>query len=237
MSRRAKRQVQSGTRNRRIPRLFIRRSAFTLIELLVVVAIISLLVAILLPSLQQAKELARTVECATHLRSIHLAVNFYAEDWEGWLVPEGYGAARYEHAWTLALAPYLNVSLSDMDGNGYIPPRGESGSAYIYQCPRSEDNTWYGQNIFYGINWWGLTGWGHWLTVKVDDVKPTSILFGDYQCKGFWNSVCTDGAYPASSVAMGPVHPMGYNYLFGAGNVESVESTTGSQWENFDPWW
>jgi prepilin-type N-terminal cleavage/methylation domain-containing protein len=237
MSRKGKRRVLSGARSHRIPRPFIRRSAFTLIELLVVVAIISLLVAILLPSLQQAKELAKAVECTTHLRSIFLGVNLYAEDWERWIPPEGYGGSRYEHAWTLALAPYLNVSLSEMDENGYLSPREESRSAYIYQCPRSEDNTWYGQNIFYGINWWGLTGWGHWLTIKLDDVKPTSILFGDYKCKGFWNSVCTDGAYPASSVAMEPVHLGRYNYLFGAGNVESVEETTGSQWENFDPWW
>ena len=57
--------------------------AFTLIELLVVIAIISLLVSILLPSLQQAKELARRAVCAAHLRGICLGIHVYCEDYEG----------------------------------------------------------------------------------------------------------------------------------------------------------
>ena len=59
-----------------------KRSAFTLIELLVVVAIISLLVSILLPSLSQAKELARRAVCAINLRAIGLAVHQYADDYD-----------------------------------------------------------------------------------------------------------------------------------------------------------
>jgi prepilin-type N-terminal cleavage/methylation domain-containing protein/prepilin-type processing-associated H-X9-DG protein len=59
------------------------RAAFTLIELLVVVAIISLLVSLLLPSLNQAKEAARTVSCAANLRSIGGGHQFYCEDFGG----------------------------------------------------------------------------------------------------------------------------------------------------------
>ncbi|UCG17254.1 MAG: prepilin-type N-terminal cleavage/methylation domain-containing protein, partial [Phycisphaerales bacterium] len=54
--------------------------AFTLIELLVVVSIIALLIAILLPSLNNAREQAKTVLCQTRLHSISLGAYTYATD-------------------------------------------------------------------------------------------------------------------------------------------------------------
>ncbi len=56
------------------------RSAFTLIELLVVVAIISVLISILLPSLAGARKQARQVLCATNLRSQGQSMWLYAQD-------------------------------------------------------------------------------------------------------------------------------------------------------------
>ena len=82
------------------------RTGFTLIELLVVIAIISLLVSILLPSLRQAKELARQGVCASHLRGICLGIHVYCEDYEGRLpycVPSDPTDPNYDnalHTWT-----------------------------------------------------------------------------------------------------------------------------------------
>jgi len=56
---------------------------FTLIELLVVIAIIALLVSILLPSLNRAKELAKRVTCASSLNSIGKSCNLYSGDYAG----------------------------------------------------------------------------------------------------------------------------------------------------------
>ncbi len=68
----------------------LRLRAFTLIELLVVITIISLLVAILLPSLGQARQQARRVVCSSNLREIGIAIHVYAGDYDD-MIPFGPG--------------------------------------------------------------------------------------------------------------------------------------------------
>ncbi|QNN22018.1 prepilin-type N-terminal cleavage/methylation domain-containing protein [Planctomycetales bacterium ZRK34] len=64
-----------------------RRQGFTLIELLVVVSIIALLIAILLPSLSRARELARVTVCASNQRQVGMGLVMYVQSFKNVLPP------------------------------------------------------------------------------------------------------------------------------------------------------
>ena len=65
-----------------------KKRSFTLIELLVVIAIIAILAAILLPTLQSAKDRALAASCSGNLKQYAFATSRYTEVYDGWIMPQ-----------------------------------------------------------------------------------------------------------------------------------------------------
>ena len=81
------------------------KKAFTLIELLVVIAIIGMLIALLLPAVQAAREAARRLQCQSNIRNVGMAVHTFHTALNG-LPPGGIGCWSKVSFWVLIL-PYI----------------------------------------------------------------------------------------------------------------------------------
>lgn len=97
---------------------------FTLVELLVVIAIIGVLVALLLPAVQQAREAARRMQCTNNLKQIGVAMHNYHDTYNvfpaGWLHRGGVSNPMY--GWAVAILPYIEQgALYDQLNPGQIP--------------------------------------------------------------------------------------------------------------------
>jgi prepilin-type N-terminal cleavage/methylation domain-containing protein/prepilin-type processing-associated H-X9-DG protein len=115
------------------------RRGFTLVELLVVIAIIGILVALLLPAVQAAREAARRTQCVNHLKQLslgcmncesthkHFPSGGWGTDWSG---DADRGAGEEQPgSWLYSILPFIEEqALHDMpkDGQGSMLPTGPS---------------------------------------------------------------------------------------------------------------
>ncbi len=114
----------------------VKRTAFTLIELLVVISIIAVLMALLLPAVQRAREAARRTQCKNQLKQIGIALHAYHESHRTF--PPGFiqsdpanAGAHVGYAWGIFLLP-------SMDWQGLYDRLNFNAPA----CPNVPISTW-----------------------------------------------------------------------------------------------
>ena len=170
------------------------RTGFTLIELLVAIAIIGVLVALLLPAVQAAREAARRMSCSNHLKQCVLAMHNYHDTYQCFPgVMSFTGSSFSVQAKLLPFAEGEGLQdLIDFDqdlilkvsGQSKLNPANEAAAGYVvplFRCPSDNENDRYTEyftttgQILAGSNYMVCTGSG--TGTSYDIVFPTDGLF------------------------------------------------------------
>lgn len=202
------------------------RRAFTLVELLVVIAIIGVLVALLLPAVQAAREAARRTQCSNHLKQLGLGIHNYHDTVNRMPFASGWSIAR-TGTWAAFILPQIeqqnlyqkfdfNVAMNHANNTAAV-----TTVVKVFICPSDPKankpimtNRQPDQDC-------PTTVMGLWYPVSMGPTHPDSCPFcpnttpgpGNWCCQG-WNlgTQPGGGSGPDSSVGMFGRYPTGYRF-------------------------
>jgi prepilin-type N-terminal cleavage/methylation domain-containing protein/prepilin-type processing-associated H-X9-DG protein len=208
---------------------------FTLVELLVVIGIISVLIAILLPALNKARQAAKTVQCASQMRQIALSILMYTQDSDGWCPP----AIEKNSIWL------DSQCLRRLNRHGYIT------NIHLLYCPEDPNAevalahngfAWqvyhwgyvssYIPTVFFGLPYYGAPT-PHWPWYHGFNRFARKPILGE---RKYPNIYATNAApYMQPNAMRHTWHNGGSNLAFGDGHVAWVPNS--KTWGYDDPAW
>ncbi|MFO0942528.1 MAG: DUF1559 domain-containing protein [Pirellulales bacterium] len=164
-------------------------SAFTLVELLVVIAIVGILVALLLPAIQAAREAARRIQCANNLKQLGLALHMHIDLKKGLPANGNYvwngSGVTTTNAWSglARILPHIEQEnlFHGIDFSiGYnVQPNITSKRVATFICPGEINDKGYGTDAFYGNKHWPINYAMNQGTWAVFAKKASGMQFGD----------------------------------------------------------
>ena len=236
---------------------------FTLIELLVVIAVIGLLLAVMMPALNKARDLGKRLICAANLRTMGLGLKLYADAHDDWYVPciERIDL-DYESTWTYwpenqdfrKVVGYKDMQSDYENWNApkeYLCPSDKvSNKEFIDYINNWNNYLSYGYNItdwFHpNSNWFNMSYTGH----KSTFIKNPSgeMIWGESNDWWFWwrgadytigwDVLGHDTISPYQEAGCnGPTlyrHNEGANYTFYDGHVDYMKKQEAWSQEDYD---